>query len=171
MILAEVLTYMATIADALRSKLIEAFALPEIEGRPPLRPLYVAGELFDWVDGDERLHRPNGGKGGRTRFELLTQTFCDFRCAARPLVGDLDRIRPTNNGIWSLHSPCVRVFGWVPAPHRFVAVYAAHVEDCHGPASVVDEMRGKVLAFAGRHGLRDTIHLGDKLALFPQPAV
>ncbi len=114
---------MATIASALRDKVLEEYALPEYEGRQPIRTLYVASELFDWVDVTEQLYVENWSQqhGARTRFEHLQQMFADFRCDKRPLVGDLNRVQPTRNGLWKMQCPGLRVYGWVPSANQFVA--------------------------------------------------
>lgn len=159
---------MATIAGALTARVLEEFALPEHEGRDPLRPLYVATELFDWIDETDALYIENWSptSGGRSRFEHLEQMFCDFRCSLRPLVGDLNRVTPTAKGVWKMQPAGLRVFGWVPMPHAFVAVCAAFTGDTHGKNSTVDLMVERVLAFAKKHDLHGTFQTGDRSALF-----
>jgi hypothetical protein len=158
---------MATIRDALNLGVLEEFRLPFYEPRPALRPLYIAAVFYDEVDAAEDLHDAGRGKGGRSRFEHLLQTFVDFRCEKRPLVGDLRRLQPTRLGLWKMHPPLLRMFGWVPEPHQFVVVNFARIEDCHGPGSVVDQRRQAVLEFAKAHKLENTIRKEDHLALFP----
>lgn len=158
---------MATIRDALNARLLEEWPLPDTESRSPRRPLYIAGELYDWVDNAQDLYRIKANEGGRSRYEHLLQAFADFRCDARPLAGDLHRVIPTSDGIWKFHPVGLRVFGWVPAPHAFVAVRIGRTEDCHGPRSIANALRKDVLAFAIRHGLQGTIQPGDASALFP----
>jgi hypothetical protein len=163
---------MATIAGAVTAGLLEEFRLPDHEGRDPLRPLYLAAGLFDWIDETDELYEEDWSKesGGRSMAEHLAQTFCDFRCAKRPLVGDLRRVQPTKKGIWKIHSPGLRIVGWVPFPHAFVAVKGAFVSDTHGPPAKMDQLVSDVLAFAQRHKLSETIKMGDSRALFPQTA-
>lgn len=159
---------MATILSALRLGVVDEWSLPETEGRPPLRPLYVAGELFEWVDATDALYLENWSKrnGGRSRFEHLEAAFADFRCAQRPLVGDLNRVRPTKKGVFSLHCPGLRVFGWAPDVYSFLAVTAALSDDAHGRESIVNQKVKEVLAFAEDRGLSETIQYGDRSALF-----
>ena len=163
---------MATIAGALAAQVLHEFVLPDHEGRAPLRPLYVATELFDWIDETDELYEKNWGpkSGGRTMQEHLSQTFCDFRCDARPLVGELNRVQPTSKGVWKIHSPGLRIYGWVPAPHAFVAVRPAFTANVHGPQSATKQLVSEVIAFAKTHGLSETIKRGDRSALFQTPA-
>lgn len=163
---------MATIAGALRGQVLHEFVLPGHEGRTPLRPLYLSTELFDWIDETDELYEENWGprSGGRSMAEHLSQTFCDFRCDARPLVGDLNRVLPTSKGVWKIHSPGLRIYGWVPAPHAFVAVEPAYSADVHGAGSSTKEMVRKVIDFAKTHGLHGTFQRGDRSALFQTPA-
>jgi hypothetical protein len=163
---------MATITAALNAGVLHEFRLPDHEGRDPLRPLYVASQLFDWIDETDELYEENWGPrtGGRSMAEHLSQTFCDFRCDRRPLVGDLHRVQPTRKGVWKIHSPGLRVFGWVPDPHGFVAVTAAFSKDTHGPQSVVDQSIAKVIAFAKQHKLHETFVRRDRSALFQPTA-
>lgn len=165
---------MTTIQAALRSGVLEEFRLSEWERRDPLRPLYVAGELFDWVESNEDLHIAKWGNrtGGRTRYEHLEQMFNDFRCDVRPLVGDMNRVQPTKQGIWKMQCPGLRIFGWVPAPHSFVAVAPEFADATHGKGAGarIDELVRDTLKFAADHGLESTIIKGDRLALFPPQA-
>ena len=163
---------MATIAGALTAGLLEEFRLPDHEGRAPLRPLYLSAELFDWIDETDELYELDWSSrtGGRTIAEHLSQTFCDFRCDLRPLVGDLNRVMPTAKGVWKIHSPGLRVFGWVPGPHSFVAIKAAFVAETHGKNSTTKQMTADVLHFAKENDLLKTIMTGDRSALFQTPA-
>ncbi|WP_324695457.1 hypothetical protein [Novosphingobium sp. RL4] len=162
---------MATIDDALRSQVLHEFALPDHEGRIPRRRLLLASALFDWVDETDELYETHWDKawGGRTRFEHLQQTLADFRCDERVLVGELNRVVPTKRGVWKIHSPGLRLFGWVPSVHEFVAVGAALAADVHGPNSAVKIHVQQVLTFARTHRLEGTIKMGDRRALFPPP--
>jgi hypothetical protein len=166
------LTYMATISSALKAGLLAEYRLPEHDGRTPVRPLFLAPALFDWVDSTDELYEKcwSSKSGGRSRFEHLEQAFGDFRCDMRPLVGDLNRLMPTKDGIWKLHSPGVRILGWVPYQHAFVGVVAAFAEDTHGSKSQLPQLVQQVRAFASTHGLVGTIQRGDRSALFPTPA-
>ena len=159
---------MATISGALSLGVLTEFRLPDHDGRAPLRPLYIATQLFDWIDGTDELYVENWSRrdGGRSMAEHLSQTFCDFRCAARPLVGDLNRVSPTSKGIWKIHSPGLRIFGWVPVEHAFVAVVPAFSDNVHGPNSTLTQAVADVVAFAKNNGLQGTIKRGDRSALF-----
>jgi hypothetical protein len=161
---------METILRALEGGVLTEFELPETETREALRPLYLAAELVAWVNDTVELYDANRGKAKRTMYEHLLQTLSDFRCATRPLVGDLYRVQPDRHGVWKLHSTGLRIFGWVPAPNAFVAVTAAFTEACHGPNNAVPDLRTAVQAFAKRHGLEKSIKLGDRSVLFPTQA-
>ena len=162
---------MATIHSALQAGVIHDFRLPSTENRDPLRPLYLADEVFNWVDETDGLHDPkwSSNSGGRSRYEHLMQTFSDFRCDERPLVGDLTRLTPNKRGVWSMHSKGLRLFGWVPEPHAFVGVRLALIEHAHGPTSIVNDLMNEVVAFAKDNGLYHTIKFGDRRALFSPP--
>lgn len=144
--------------------------MPDHDGRNPVRPLYLAAELIRWVDETDELYVEDWSDraGGRSRFEHLEQMLSDFRCDRRPLVGDLNRVKPTKRGIWSMHCPGLRVFGWVPDTWSIVAVAVAFAEDAHGPNSVVDAKINEVLDFAKANGLAGTIQLGERSGLFQQ---
>jgi hypothetical protein len=160
---------MATIQDALGSKLIEEWRIPEHLGGDPKRPVYLAGELFDWIDNAMDLHDPAQRKGGRSPFEHLEQSLRDFRCCNGPDYGDIRCVTPQHKGVWSLHCPSGRLLGWIPAPHQFVGIYWVRMSDAHGKGKI-SEARKKVLQFAKDHGLEETIQPGDFNALFPSKA-
>jgi len=148
--------------------LLEEWRLPDHAGQDPLRPLYLAGELIDWIDNATDLYDVKKGKGGRSPFEHLEQSLIDFRCAKSPSYGDIKCLMPQKKRVWSLHSPFLRILGWVPAPHQFVGIYALRIADAHGKASRVDEFRDNVLKFANIHKLDSTMLGGDYNALFPK---
>lgn len=159
---------MATIIEAVAKGVLEVFELPATEGRLSTRPLYVTEGLLDWGDYTNALHDKALALGGRTLFEHLLQTLCDFRCSQRPAqVGELKRMMPTSKGIWSLHSPGLRIYGWCPVAHSFVAVTGALESDTKRDRTLNDKKRNEVLSFANTNGLIGTIKLGDVLALFP----
>lgn len=155
---------MATIADVLGSKLLEEWRIPDHLGGDPKRPVYLAGELFDWIDNALDLHIP--GKGGRSSFERLEQSLRDFRCSDHPNYGDIMCVMPQHKRVWSLHSPAGRLLGWVPACHQFVGIYWVRMADAHGKGNI-GEAREKVLKFATDHGLLGTMKPGNYHALFP----
>jgi hypothetical protein len=163
---------MATIADCIRSGVLVEFAMPDSDHREPRRKLFVAESLFDWIDGTERLYDRNWSKqsGGRTMAEHLERTFADFRASRFPLVGDLKRVQPDKKLVWKIHSPGLRIFGWVPQAHQFVCVTADFVENTHGPGSTVKLKISQVLDFANRHQISATMQRGDHIALFPHQA-
>src|SRR5262249_12511547 len=120
---------MATIVDAVAAAVLEPFELPDWELRLPVRPLYVTPEFVDWADDSPQLHDKKLAIGGRILFEHLLLTMCEFRCAKRPQAGDLRRLIPTKNGLWKMHPPGLRLYGWCPAQHSFVIVTGALESD------------------------------------------
>jgi hypothetical protein len=101
-------------------------------------------------------------------FEHLLQALCEFRCGKRPAgAGDLRRLMPTKNGVWSFHTVGLRTYGWCPKPHSFVAITGALERDTKLDKELNDKKRAEVLSFAAANGLVETIKLGDALALFP----
>lgn len=156
---------MATLSEAVRAGLLLPFDLPEWEIRRPSRSLYVRPELVEWADETPHLHEVT--LGGRTVFEHLLQSFCDFRCSLRVHHGDIRRMLPTRAGIWRMYPPGLRVYGWCPAPNTFVAVTAAIEADTKNVRQLNDRKRDEVLQFAWRTRLTGTILKGDYLAVFP----
>jgi hypothetical protein len=158
---------MATLEEAVAAGLLEAFSLPDWEPRLPSRRLPVAPELFDWADGTPELHDMRLAQGSRTLFEHLLQMFCEFRCCEHVHYSDLKRMMPTSRGVWHMYPVGLRIYGWVPSPHAFIAITAALVQHTKDDRSLNNQKRGEVLAFARRHCLDHTIQMGDFLALFP----
>jgi hypothetical protein len=161
---------MATIEDAVTGQVLEPYRLPDWELRLPIRPLWVALTLWDWIDGKDELHSIGHGVGRRTLCEHIEQMFCEFRCAPRFPAGDLRQMIPTTKGIRKLHPPKLRIYGWCPAPHEFVAVTAAFELDTKADKSLNGKKRDEVLNFIKANKLGHLILKGDNLAVFPQQA-
>jgi hypothetical protein len=164
-------TYMATIATAIGSKLLEQWRIPDhlMGGRERRRSIYLAGSLFDWIDNEMDIHEPKSGKGGRSPFEHLEQTMADFCCVeSGPGYGDIMCVMPQTKRVWSLHSPFFRILGWVPEKHTLVGIYALRAKDAHGKNSLIGEYRKKTIDFAADNKLSDTMMPGDFNALFPK---
>lgn len=159
------LVYMATIAAVLRNGVLGEYRLPEWESRDPLRPLLVAPQLFDWVDSTVELYDGSIKAGGRTPLEHLEQMFCDLRCAKRPGAGDLRRVMPTKFGIWKLHPPLLRIYGWFYRPLHFAAVTGALASETKSDKSLNNKCRDIVRTFLKRNQLNETIIMGDHLAV------
>jgi len=159
------LTYMATLSEAVRAGRLGLFHLPEWERRRPVRPLYVTSELLAWADNTQRLHEVI--IGGRTLFERMAQFLCDFRCSSDVHYGDIRRMLPTKAGVWRMYPPGLRIYGWCPGRHAFVAVPAAVEADTKRDRLLNDRKRDEVLRFAWSVRLTHTILTGDYLALFP----
>jgi hypothetical protein len=158
---------MATISAAINKGTLDEFKLPEWELREPLRPLLVSPELFQWVDENERLVDGTLMIGGRTPFEHLVQSFCDLRCSERPGAGDLKRMTPTKHGVWKLHPPLLRVYGWFYEPFHFAAVSAALLADTKTDKRLNDQQRDYVRRFLSRNQLTETVLLGDHREVLP----
>lgn len=159
---------MATILDAVRLEVLKVFAVPDWDSRLPARPLYVAPQLWTQIDNEPRAHVETAKLGGRSPYEHLDAIFTDFRCGEKAIGNDqLKRLMPTTKGVWEMHPPGLRVFGWCPAPYEFVAVSVAIVEDLKADHDLYNQHRDGVLAFAKRHDLSSTITLGDYSVLFP----
>src|SRR5262245_10676551 len=116
---------MATVLDAVKSKALEVFDLPEWEIRLPIRRLWVNPELWDWADSTPELWDMKFSEGRRTLFEHMEQLFCDFVCSEPFPAGDLKQMKPTGHGIRKMHPLRLRIYGWCPGPHQFVAVTGA----------------------------------------------
>jgi hypothetical protein len=125
----------------------------------------VASGFFDWVEQTPELVDAIYKQGGRTLLEHLEQTFCDFRCSERPAAGDLRRMMPNKHGIWKLHPPGLRIYGWCPAPATFVAVAGALETATKTVSMLNDKKLQEVRAFISKYDL--PIVRGDILAIFP----
>jgi hypothetical protein len=158
---------MATIYDLVASGDLELYALPDWESRLAVRRLWATQQFWAAIDSQDDLHEIRRGDGGRSRFEHLELTFNDFRCAERIPAGDLKRVMPTRDGVWKMHPPKLRVYGWCPFKHSFVAVSFAREEDTKSDKGLNDAMLGEVRNFINRHGLQDSIERGDIRAVFP----
>jgi hypothetical protein len=158
---------MATLEDAVKAQVLELYRLPDWEQRLPIRLLWVAYELWDWTDNTGALHDMALGVGRRTLFEHLEQTFCDFRCSPRFTAGDLKRMMPTAKGVRTMRPPKLRIYGWCPQPHAFVAITGALEVDTHSDKKLNDKKRDEVLSFMKIHKLEHLVLRGDNLAVFP----
>jgi hypothetical protein len=158
---------MATIEEAIEAGALERFELPDFELRLPERPLYVTPEFGDWADGTQELHDKKFAIGRRTLFEHLLLTLCEFRCAKHPHAGDLRRLMPTKKGLWKMHSPGLRLYGWCPGKHTFTVVTGALESETKADKKLNDKKAQEVEAFIKKHALTQTILRGDVLAVFP----
>lgn len=158
---------MATIEDTLKASGLEPFELPEWETRMPIHQLWVAPAFWDWFDDTNDLENPSFNSGGRTLAEHILQLFCDLRCSERPAAGDLKRMLPTPKGVWKLHPPKTRLYGWAPKQGCLAIVAGAleHETKDKTKGDVNADKRDEVLAFIKLHKL--PVKLGDILAIFP----
>jgi hypothetical protein len=130
----------------------------------PIRPLHVTKELDNWIEGT--LAYEKSVMASRTAYEHLEQFFIDFRCDTE-MHADLRRMIPTKKGVWSMHPPLLRVYGWVPAPHSFIAVCAAFEADTKKDKTLNDACRAKVEDFIKHHQVTEIVY-GDFTHAFPQ---
>ncbi|WP_136623897.1 hypothetical protein [Bradyrhizobium centrolobii] len=163
------LTYMATIDDVLGT-IAELYDLPAWEPRQTVNQLWVAPKFWDAFDSTDALHDDKLTIGGRTIAEHIEQGLCDFRCSERPNAGDLRRMLPNKKGVWKIHVPGARIYGWCPRARAFVAVGFALETDTKRISTLNDSKREDVLTFIKTHKLEDSVLLGDILAIFPPPA-
>ncbi|RZN07994.1 hypothetical protein CWO91_24615 [Bradyrhizobium genosp. SA-3] len=77
---------------------------------------------------------------------------------------------PNKKGVWKIHVPGARIYGWCPRARAFVAVGFALETDTKKFSGLSDSKREDVLTFIKAHKLEDTVLLGDILAIFPSPA-
>jgi hypothetical protein len=158
---------MATIKNTLDRGILDVFTPPEWEPRLSIRPLYIAPTLLQTADTTAALHDKALAIGRRTLFEHLLMAFCDFTCEKRYRTGDLKRVMPTGDGIWKMHAPGLRIYGWVPAIHEFAAVTFATERETKADRSLNSKKKKEVQDFIKRHGLGETIVRGDINAVFP----
>ncbi|MBN9086985.1 MAG: hypothetical protein J0J01_08765 [Reyranella sp.] len=157
------LTSLATTAH-LRATVLQSFDIPTDVDRLPIRPLHLTTELCDWIDGP--LYEDKRKIGGRTLYEHLEQYFIEFRCDD-VLHATLRRMMPNKKGVWKMHPPGLRVYGWVPAPHQFIAVCAALETDTHSDKTLNDKRREEVRDFIKKHHVTEIVY-GDFLHAFPK---
>lgn len=158
---------MATIKNALDKGILETFTPPEWEPRLAIRPLYIVPDFFRAADDTPVLHDMAFAISRRTLFEHMLMALCDFTCEKRYRSGDLRRLMPTRKGLWSMHAPGLRIYGWAPAQHQFVAVTFATEEATKKTRGLNDQKLKEVEAFISEHGLGRTILRGDINAVFP----
>jgi hypothetical protein len=158
---------MTTIESMAAEGALKLFELPEWESRLPLWPLYIAPTFEDWAEKTAALVDPEMKIGRRFLGEHLVQCLSDFRCSRRPSAGDLRRMLPNKNGIWKMHPPGLRLYGWAPKPRTFVVVTGALEIDTKKDKRLNDRKRSEVLAFIKANTLKKWIVIGDINAVFP----
>jgi hypothetical protein len=160
---------MATLDDVL-GKVAEAYVLPSWEVRQTVNQLWVTPGFWQGFDGTAALHDEKLAQGGRTVGEHIEQGLCDFRCSERPSAGDLRRMMPNKHGVWKIHVPGARIYGWCPRVRSFVAVSFALEGDTKTDKALNDVKLKEVLSFVRTNNLDKSVILGDILAIFPPPA-
>jgi hypothetical protein len=116
---------------------------------------------------DDRLVYHQQKVADRFAHEHLDAFFNEFRCADPLYTTDLRRMMPTGLGVWSFHPPMLRVYGWVPRPHSFVAVGFELADDTKGGSRLNDVRRDEVLKFIADHGIAEVLY-GDVRDAFPR---
>jgi hypothetical protein len=160
---------MATLEDNLKASGLELYDLPDWERRLPIHQLWISAEFWDWFDDTKELHDERYRVAKRTLADQIEQLFCDFRCSIRPGAGDLKRAMPTRKGIWKIHPPKLRLYGWAPKIECLAVICGALELDTKDKTqgSINEKKRDEVLAFIKKNGL--PMKLGDILAIFPPP--
>jgi hypothetical protein len=158
---------MATIDDMVRAGVLEPYELPEWETRQPFNRLWVAQDFWLEFDAMVVLHDASVLIGRRTIGEHIELLLNDFRCSKRPSAGDLKRMTPTSDGVWKLHPPGARVYGWCPFPESFVAVTLATEQATKSDKGLNNQKRKRVVNFVKTNGLQTSVVYGDILAVFP----
>jgi len=160
---------MATIDDAIRKKVLEVYALPDWEMRQTRWPLWIAsGPFWGWYDGTSELHNVKNKVGGKTMGEHIDQLLCDLRCSERPASGgDLRRMLPNTDRVWSIHAPGVRLYGFAAAKGSMVLVTGALEKDTKSKKGLNDRKRDQVKEFIKLHHLEKYVLAGDILAIYP----
>jgi hypothetical protein len=158
---------MATIDSVIAAGHLSPFELPEWESRLAIRSLFVTPDFLDWADDTDALHDETNAIGGRTLFEHLLLMFCEFRCAPRVRYGDIKRMMPTSKGVWKMHPPGLRIYGWCPDLQQFASVDGALESETKTTKNLNDVKRNIVLAFIKQHGLGNSVKYGDFTAVFP----
>lgn len=156
---------MATLEQIIKAQELESFGLPEWESRLPIRSLYVARQFVAWVNKTAELRSCHSAIGNRLLIEHIDQMLADYRCSARPAAGDLKRLMPTKHGIWKMHPPGLRLYGWCPAPHKFAVVTGALEIETKRDKTINNKKRLEVLSFIKKYNL--PVILGDVRAILP----
>jgi hypothetical protein len=163
---------MSTIAKCVRNGQLELYDVPSWEHRTPIREAYVDPALWQWVDAqDEPFFTPQARLGRRSSYEHLLIMLNDFRCAERPPgAAELKRMLPTGRGVWKLHPPSLRIFGWVPEADRFVAVCARTEAELKHDSALYQEALDTVVRRRKSMGLDSDYINGDYRAIFTRNA-
>ena len=135
----------------------------------PERALYVAPEFWEWVDNTDALHVIENAGSRRSIFEHIEQMLSDLRCASRPPgASELRRLMPGSEGIWKLHPPGARLYGWFPVPGVFVVVSGATEAETKSDKGRNDAELEKVRAFIKARGFSAFVTMGDYRAVYPR---
>lgn len=163
------LTLEATISKVVRSGHMEMFDVPEWHHGMPMRPLYVASTFWKWVDGCDALHVIPTKGSRRSIWEQIELHLAELRCAERPPGADeLRRLTPTRSGIWKLHPPGARLYGWFAKPHTLILVGGATEKETKlNKSRNASEMKN-VSAFIAKHDFKAHIVRGDYRAVYPR---
>jgi hypothetical protein len=154
-------------ATLARRGVLHSFELPAWEERYPLWSLYLANGFLKWIEATPEIDDVRLGVGRRSIREHLAQTFSDFRCSERPHAGDLRRLTPTRHGVWKMHPPRLRVYGWFPIVRTFIVVGGALESETKADKTLNNRRMKEVRDFIQVHRLEKHIVRGDIRAVFP----
>jgi len=160
---------MATIDEVVLSGVLEVYEVPDWESRLPINRLWVSRDFWTEFDAMDGLHDNPFAGSRRTIGEHIEQAFCNFRCGERPGAGDLKCMVPSGKGVWKLHPPGARVYGWCPFQRAFVAVTVAVASDTKTDRTLNNRKQRVVSDFIRDNKLQQYIVRGDILAVFPPP--
>ena len=74
---------------------------------------------------------------------------------------------PNKYGIWKMHPPKLRVYGWFPAPRTLVVVGGALELETKADKNLNRCRMGEVRNFIRTYGLDKYVVRGDICAIFP----
>lgn len=66
-----------------------------------------------------------------------------------------------------MYPPKLRLYGWCPSPHSFVAINGALESDTKSDKTLNDKKRDEVLAFIKKYKLDETVLRGEFYEVFP----
>jgi hypothetical protein len=79
----------------------------------------------------------------------------------------LEGLTPTKHGVWKMHPPRLRVYGWFPIARTFVVVGGALESETKADKTLNNRRMKEVRDFIQVHGLEKHIVRGDIRAVFP----
>lgn len=149
----------------LQSRTLEAVPVRLGPREYPVRSLYWLPGVMRWCEAaDASAERP---QAILSPSQEINQSFADF-VSGRPLAGGFTRCSPpAGEGVWKLHTPSIRFFGWCVEAQHLVLTGAEwkHVL-ASGGSPTYSEMSRAVVQTRNLLGFRD-YHAGDIRSAFP----